>query len=69
MIEILIAMNVCYLYMICNFEIFSTVNSSMHPRWLPKWKILFIDYIKQFFLKNRHIFAIWRFRHHLVCIT
>ena len=25
----IVATNVCFLYIICNFEIFSTVNSSM----------------------------------------
>ena len=37
------------IYIICNFEIFSTVNSAWHSRWLPKWEILFIGDILQLF--------------------
>ena len=38
LIFVLIAMNGCFLYMICNFEIFSTVNSSMASKMAAKLK-------------------------------
>ena len=33
---VLIAMHVCFLYIICNFEIFSSVNSSMASKMAAK---------------------------------
>ena len=34
----LVAMNIRFLYIICNFEIFSTVNSSMASKMAAKLK-------------------------------
>ena len=47
----LIAMNACFLYLICNFEIFLTLNSSMAFKMAAKMEILFIGDILQFFKK------------------
>ena len=60
---ILIAMNVCFLYIISNFEIFSTVNSSMASKMAAKneKKFVFIGDILQFCLKNHRCFAISHF--------
>ena len=49
---VLFAMSVCFLYIIYNFEIFSTVDSSMASKMAAKWKFLFIGYILHFFLKK-----------------
>ena len=64
----LIAMSVCFLYIICNFEIFLTVNSSMASKMATEMEILFIGDILHFVSKNHHTFAIRHFRHHLRCI-
>ena len=49
-------MSVCFLYPIYNFEIFSTVDSSMASKMAAK-----MENSK----KKYHIFAIMRFQHHL----
>ena len=66
---VLIAMNVCVLYKICNFEIFSTVNSSMASKMAAKMKILFIGDILQFFLKNHHflLFVVFDITYDVSC--
>ena len=33
---VLVAMNFCFLYILCNFEIFATVNSSMASKMAAK---------------------------------
>ena len=38
----LVAMNVRFLYIICNFEIFSTVNSSMASKMAAKLKKIYL---------------------------
>ena len=38
----LVAMNVHFLYIICNFEIFSTVNSSMASKMAAKLKKFYL---------------------------
>ena len=58
----LVAMNVRFLFIICNFEIFSTVNSSMASKMAVELKILFIGNFCCSFYINLYIFAIRRFR-------
>ena len=63
---VIIAMSVCFLYKICNLEIFSTVNSSMASKMAAKMNNPIIGDILQvfFFFKNHHIFTFRRFLHH-----
>ena len=66
---VLIAMSVCFLYKIYNFEIFSTVDSSMASKMAAKMKYsIYWRYFAFFFQQKYHIFAINGFRHHLECI-
>ena len=59
---VLIAMSVCFLYIIikfCNFLNRRFKHGIQDGRQNGKWKILFIGDILQFFFsKNHHIFAI-----------
>ena len=66
---VLIAMSVCFLYIIYNFEIFLTVDSSMASKMAAKMEnSIYWWYFAVFYQKNHHIFTILRFRHHLECI-
>ena len=60
----LVAMNVRFLYIICNFKIFSTFNSSMASKMAARLENPIYWSFLLFFLKNLYIFAIRRFRHH-----
>ena len=60
---VLIAMIFCFLYIICNFVIFSVVNSNMASKMAVKIeKPIYRWYFAVFFLKHHHVFAISRFR-------
>ena len=61
---VLVAMNVRFLYIICNFEIYSTVNSSMASKMAAKLENPIYWLFLLFFLNKSIHFAISRFRHH-----
>ena len=66
---VLIAMSICFLYIVYNFEMFSTVDSSMASKMAAKMEeTLYLLVIAVFFPKRSSHFCYYAFQHHFDCI-